>query len=66
MEEKKSSRESRFKALQLILVFVFGAVFLGVLLLLSVVFPNPTKFTYEVCKVILAIATACIATLLSG
>jgi hypothetical protein len=50
----------------LILVFVFGAVFLGVLLLLSVVFPNPTKFTYEVCKVILAIATACIATLLSG
>jgi len=47
-------------------IFAFGVIFVSVLLLLVFVFPNPTPFQYETTRIILALATASIATLLTG
>ena len=47
-------------------IFVFGAIFVTVLLVLAHVFPEPSPFTYEVTKVILALSVSYVATLLSG
>ena len=54
------------KKLQQLLAFVFGVVFVIVLLLLAVEFPNPTQFQYEVFKVVLALAAAGVAAMIPG
>ena len=47
-------------------IFIFGVVFVTVILVLAFVFPNPTAFQYLVVRVLLALSTAAVATLLTG
>jgi hypothetical protein len=46
--------------------FVFGIVFVGVLLGIAVLFPNPTPFQYTVFRIVLALASAGIAAMIPG
>jgi hypothetical protein len=46
--------------------FAFGAVFVVVMLVLAVLFPEPTPFQYEVFKIVLAIAVAGVAAMIPG
>ena len=52
--------------LEVALIFGFGVVFLGLLLLLSLRFPQPTSFQYTVFRIVLALAAAGIAALIPG
>ena len=54
------------KKIQQILVFLFGVVFVVALLILAIVFPNPTPFQYNVFRVVLALAAAGVAALIPG
>ncbi|SHG06302.1 hypothetical protein [Bradyrhizobium erythrophlei] len=47
-------------------IFGFGVLFVTVILILVFVFPNPTAMQYLVMRIILALATASVATLLTG
>ena len=47
-------------------IFGFGVLFVTVILVLALVFPNPTGLQYLVMRIILALATASVATLLTG
>ncbi len=49
-----------------IAIFIFGVVFVAAILVLAFLFPNPTNFQYEICRIVLALACAGVATLLSG
>ena len=49
-----------------IAVFVFGVVFLGILLGIAVLVPNPTEFQLFVFRVVLALVAAAIAALVPG
>jgi hypothetical protein len=54
------------KAQERIAVFAFGVVFVVVLLTLAIKFPEPTRFQYEVFKVVLALAAAGVAAMIPG
>ncbi|MBY5637693.1 hypothetical protein HFO39_23475 [Rhizobium leguminosarum] len=47
-------------------IFVFGIIFFGVILALSVIFPDPTPYQYTVFRIILSLAAAGIAALVPG
>jgi hypothetical protein len=47
-------------------IFIFGVVFVTVILCLAFVFPQPTAFQYLVVRVLLALSTSAVATLLTG
>jgi hypothetical protein len=47
-------------------VFLFGVVFIIAIMVLAFAFPNPTPIEYLVMRIVLAVATAGIATLLTG
>ena len=47
-------------------IFAFGVVFVSILLTLAFLFPNPTPFQYETSRIVLALAAAGVATLLTG
>ena len=47
-------------------VFVFGTFFIVTLLVIAIQFPTPTRFQYEVFKVVLALAAAGFAAMIPG
>src|SRR5712691_5150601 len=49
-----------------IAIFAFGVAFVIVLLVLAVIFPQPTPFQYTVFRIVLALAGAGIAALIPG
>jgi hypothetical protein len=48
------------------MIFAFGVVFVATILALVFAFPNPTPFQYTIVRIILALSTAAVATLLTG
>ena len=48
------------------IAFVFGVVFVIVLLLLAIKFPNPTPFQYTVFRIVLALAAGGVAAMIPG
>jgi hypothetical protein len=54
------------KRTQQILAFLFGVVFIIVLLVIAIAFPKPTSFQYTVFRVVLALAAAGAATMIPG
>jgi hypothetical protein len=54
------------KKAQQILAFIFGVVFVVVLLVVSFSVPNPTPFQFIVFKVVLALAVAGVAAMIPG
>ena len=54
------------KSHEKILAFVFGAVFIVVLLIAAFAVPNPTAFQYTVFRIVLALAAAGVAAMFSG
>lgn len=54
------------KKTQQLLAFTFGVVFVVVLIVLAIGFPDPTPFQYEVFKVVLALAAAGVAAMIPG
>lgn len=61
----KKTQQS-LKKIQETLAFVFGIVFVVVLLVLAVAFPNPPPFQYTIFRVVLALATAGVAAMIPG
>jgi hypothetical protein len=47
-------------------IFVFGVVFVSIILALAFIFPTPTEFQYTVSRILLALSTSSVATLLTG
>ena len=47
-------------------IFGFGVVFVTIILILAFVFPNPSPIQYLVVRIILSLAAAAVATLLTG
>ena len=47
-------------------VFVFGVVFLSLMLILAIFFPSPTPFQYTVFRITLALAAAGVGALVPG
>ena len=54
------------KIAERIAAFVFGAVFVTVLLVLAVRFPNPTPFQYTTFRIVLALAAGGVAAMIPG
>src|SRR6266404_6507739 len=52
--------------LENVMIFAFGVVFVATILALAFVFPDPTPFQYTIVRIILALSTAAVATLLTG
>jgi hypothetical protein len=48
------------------LAFFFGVVFLVVLIVLAIFFPNPSPFQYTVFRIVLSLAAAGAATMIPG
>jgi hypothetical protein len=48
------------------LAFFFGVVFVVVLIMLAIFFPNPSPFQYMVFRVVLALAAAGVAAMIPG
>ncbi|MGA8499319.1 MAG: hypothetical protein WB764_27820 [Xanthobacteraceae bacterium] len=47
-------------------IFIFGLAFVTTILVFAFVFPEPTPMQYLVMRIILALATSAVATLLTG
>jgi hypothetical protein len=54
------------KSQERVLAFLFGVCFVVVLLVLAIVFPNPTPFQYTVFRIVLALAAAGTAAMIPG
>jgi hypothetical protein len=54
------------KATERLLAFAFGVIFVAVLLLLAIFFPNPTPFQYQVFRVVLSLAAGGVASMIPG
>jgi hypothetical protein len=54
------------KGTEKILAYVFGVVFVSVLLALAVLIPKPTPFQYTVFRIVLALAAAGVAAVIPG
>lgn len=54
------------KQLPTFLAFGFGVVFVSVLLLIAIMFPNPTVAQYTVFRITLALASAGVAAVVPG
>jgi hypothetical protein len=59
-------REFMQKNYEKILAFVFGVIFVVVLLYAAFAVPNPTAFQYTVFRIVLALAAAGVAAMFSG
>jgi VIT1/CCC1 family predicted Fe2+/Mn2+ transporter len=64
--EDQSDMESKNARLNLVLAFIFGVLFMSVILTLIVHIPNPTKAQAHVFSVVLALAAGGFASALSG
>ena len=51
---------------EVVLAFIFGAVFLVALLVLAIVFPCPTSFQLQVFQTVMALAAAGVAAVIPG
>lgn len=47
-------------------IFVFGVIFVAVLLIIALFYPRPTPFQYTVFRIVLALAAAGVAALIPG
>ena len=47
-------------------IFVFGVIFVAVLLIIALFYPRPTPFQYTVFQIVLALAAAGVAALIPG
>jgi hypothetical protein len=65
-DTEKNISYKRTIPLNLIVVSIFGVVFIVVLLILSIVFPTPTIFMYTVFRIVLALAAAGVAAIIPG
>lgn len=63
---KNEAREFMSKKIQIILSFVFGVVFVIVLLVIAFVQPEPSSFQYAVFRTVLAIAGAAVVAVIPG
>jgi hypothetical protein len=54
------------KTVQIILAFIFGVVFVGVLMVVAIAFPQPSPFQYTVFRIVLALAAAGVAAMIPG
>jgi hypothetical protein len=54
------------KSTQIQVAFTFGIIFIVAMIIMSIVFPHPTAFQYTVFRIILALATAGIASMIPG
>ncbi len=54
------------KSVERLLAFGFGVIFVVVLLILAVKFPNPTPFQYTVFRIVLALAAGGVAAMIPG
>jgi hypothetical protein len=59
MLEKKMTKSNEKK-----LAYVFGVVFIVVLLVVALFIPNPTAFQYTVFRIVLAVAAAGVASMI--
>ena len=59
-------REFMQKSHEKVLAFVFGVVFVVVLLAVAFFVPNPTAFQYTVFRIVLALAAAGVAAMIPG
>jgi hypothetical protein len=60
------AKEFMSKRLQVLLAFVFGVIFICVMLVIALLRPEPTSFQYEIFKTVLALAGAGIAAVIPG
>src|SRR5215469_1882246 len=58
--------ETMGKDLQSYLAFAFGCIFIAALLVLAVVFPNPSKAQYEIFRIVIAIAAGGVGAVIPG
>lgn len=61
-----NAREFMKKSDEKKLAYVFGVVFVVVLLVLALAVPNPTEFQYTVFRIVLALAAAGVAAMVPG
>lgn len=54
------------KSTEKLFTFVFGVIFVVVLLIIAIKFPEPTPFQYTIFRITLALAAAGVATMLTG
>lgn len=54
------------KSQERLAAFVFGIAFVAVLVVLAIVFPNPTAFQYTTFRIVLALAAAGVAVMIPG
>jgi hypothetical protein len=59
-------REIMIKSDEKKLAYGFGVVFVVVLLIIAIFYPNPTEFQYTVFRIVLALAAAGVAAMFSG
>lgn len=60
------AKEFMTKHLQMILAYVFGVVFVIILLLITFIAPNPSSFQYTIYRTVLALAGAAVAAVIPG
>lgn len=60
LQEEKRKRQER------LLAFIFGVVFIVVILFLAIFFPTPSEFQYDVFKIVLALAASGVAVNIPG
>jgi hypothetical protein len=63
---QNEAKEFMTKRFQVILAFVFGTIFVAVLLAICFIAPNPSTFQYTVFKTVLALAGAAVAAVIPG
>ncbi len=49
-----------------LLAYVFGVVFIGIILMIAIFVPNPTPFSYTIFRVVLALAAAGVGAVIPG
>src|SRR5580693_6576870 len=54
------------KSVERFLAFGFGVIFVVVLLILAIKYPNPTPFQYTVFRIVLALAAGGVAAMIPG
>lgn len=61
-----TSPPDREKKLEQNLAYFFGVIFIVIILILAIAFPQPTRFQYTVFRIILALAAAGVASVIPG
>ena len=61
-----NTKDAEHRTTQLFLAFAFGVVFLGIILCIAFIVPNPTVFQYQVFRITLALAAGGVAAMIPG